>query len=255
MSDKVGRRGQSRRVVCWAAAVALALVIGVGSFLGLGGLTGDDSGATAQRKRLPSDSERYLDEDARKPRFNQEINGILVGPGESRPALESGSCLEARTDLCTGVTPEWVDPERAVGTVVDVNPGYLPDGVGTTGAEPEGVVECGGTVFSVLKYYNVPSRFSGKGQTGDLLWSGGSFSIWRMLSEKHAFPLMGAAERMAPISIAGRPAVLMRPVMPGGADVGFDRVAIVIAEDFGLTVIQGSGLPLGEFIKIAEGLY
>ena len=251
MSDKV----RPRRWVYWAAAAALVLAVGVGSFLGLRGLTGDDSGVTAQWKPLPPDSERYLNEDARKPRFNQEINGILVGPGESGPGLESGAGLEPRSDVCTGVTPQWVGPEKAAGAVVDFNPSYLPEGVGTTGAEPEGVVECGGTVFSVLKYYNVPSRFSGKGQTGDLLWSGGSFSIWRMLSEKHAFPLMGAAERMGPISIAGRPAVLMRPVMPGGADVGFDGVAIVIAEDFGLTVIQGSGLPLGEFIKIAEGLY
>ena len=252
MSDKARRRGWSRRWAYWAAAVALVLAVGVGSFLGLRALTGDDSGVTAEWKPLPSDSQRYLDEDAQKPRFNQEINGILVGPGGPG---ESGAGLEPQKDLCTGVTPQWVGPERATGTVVDVNPSYLPEGVGMAGAEPEEVVECGGTVISVLKYYNVPSKFSGKNQTGDLLWSGGSFSIWRMLSTEHTFPLFGAAERMGPISIAGRPAVLMRPVMPGGADVGFDDVAIVIAEDFGLTVIQGSGLPLGEFIKIAEGLY
>jgi len=254
MSDKVRRKGLSRRWAYWAAAVALVLAVGVGSLLGLRALTDDDSGVAVQRKPLPPDAERYLNEDAQKPRFNQEINGILVGPGESGPGLEPGAGVEPRTELCTGVAPQWVDPERAAGTVVDFNPSYLPEGVGPSG-EADGVVACGGTVFSVLKYYNVPAKFSGKDQMGDLLWSGGSFSIWRMLSEEHAFPLMGAAERMGPISIAGRSAVLMRPVMPGGADVGFDDLAIVIAEDFGLTVIQGGGLPLGEFIKIAEGLY
>ena len=86
-------------------------------------------------------------------------------------------------------------------------------------------------------------------------WSGGNFSIWRMLSDKHTFPLLGAAERMEPITVAGRAAVLMRPVMPEGEDYGLGKMAIVIAEDFGLTAIQGGGLPLGEFIKIAEGLY
>jgi hypothetical protein len=250
MRERVRRRRP--RWVYWAAALALVLAVGGGSFLGLRRLTGDDSAVTAEWKPLPADWQRYLEEDAQKPRFNQEINGILVGPGGPG---ESGAGLESQTGLCTGVTPQWVGPEEAAGTVVDFNPSYLPEGVGTTGAEQEEVVECGGTAISVLKYYNVPAKFSGEDQTGYMLWSGGSFSIWRMLATRRSFPLMGAAERMGPISIAGRPGVLMRPIMPGGADVGFGDLAIVIAEDFGLTVIQGGGLPLAEFIKIAEGLY
>ena len=181
--------------------IMLALISAPACAITVTAVTGDGSGVTAERKPLPPDAERYLSEDAQKPRFNQEINGILVGPGESGPGLEPGAGVEPRTELCTGVAPQWVDPERAAGTVVDFNPSYLPEGVGPSG-EADGVVACGGTVFSVLKYYNVPAKFSGKDQMGDLLWSGGSFSIWRMLSEEHAFPLMGAAERMGPISIA-----------------------------------------------------
>jgi hypothetical protein len=205
---------------------------------------------------LPSDSERYFNEDAQKPRFNQEINGILVWPGG--PGGLSTDGVAPKLDLCaeTNAESHYAAAENALGTVLDVNPAYLPEGVELSHPwMPADVMECGGTVISVLKYYYVPSKFSQGDQTGYLLWSGGEFSIWRMLSERHAFPLFGAAKRMGPISIAGRSAVLMRPVMPEGMDIGMGDGAIVIAEDFGLTVIQGSGLPLSEFIKVAEGLY
>lgn len=241
--------GKPRRVVYWVAAAIVALAVGAGSFFGVRTLTGDGGSATADRKPLPSDWDRYFNEDAARPRFNQEISGILVGP-DTGVEPTSGLCGEKAAE------PQYAPVERAVGTMLDINPAYLPEGVelspSVTAVE---VVECGGTVISVVKYYHVPDKFSGKDQTGDLLWSGGEFSIWRMLSTRHAFPLDGAADRIGPISVKGRPGVLMRPVMPGGADVGVGNAAIVIAEDFGLTVIQGSGLPLGEFVKIVEGLY
>jgi hypothetical protein len=230
-----------------ATLMVLALAVGAASLLTACGLAGDGSEPTAQPKSLPADWDRYFNEDARKPRFDQEINGVLVGP--TAPEPDDGG-------LCAGVTPQWVTPERAAGTVVDVNPAYLPEGVGLSGP-PElaiEVVECSGTVISVIKYYNVPAKYSDEHE-GVLLWSGGDFSIWRMLSTTHTFPLFGASERMEPISIEGKPAVLMRPVMPADVDVGVGDGAIVIADDFGLTAIQGGGLPLGEFIKIAEGLY
>ena len=238
-------RGMTYRL---AARITLALAVGAASLLMACGLAGDGPEPTAELKSLPADWDRYFNEDAQKPRFNQEINGILVGPTAAGPDY-SGLCTEV------GVTPQWVDPERAAGAVVDVNPAYLPEGVELSWPwMPADVTECDGTVVSVLKEYHVSAKYSAQHE-GVLLWSGGGFSIWRMLSTIRAFPLSGAAERMGPISIAGRPAVLMRAVMPGGVDIGMGHMAIVIAEDFGLTAIQGSGLPLDEFIKIAEGLY
>jgi hypothetical protein len=231
----------------WATPIILTLAVCAASLLAACGLAGDGSEPTAQPKSLPADWDRYFNEDYQKPRFDQEINGILVGP--TAPEPDDGG-------LCAGVTPQWVTPERAAGTVVDVNPAYLPEGVGLSGP-PElaiEVVECSGTAISVIKYYDVPAKYSDQHE-GVLLWSGGGFSIWRMLSTTDAFPLFGAAERMGPITVAGRPAVLMRPVTPADVDVGVGDGAIVIAEDFGLTVIQGGALPLDEFIKIAEGLY
>jgi len=236
---------RSRRRLYWVAAATLALAIGVGSFWGVRTLV--SGGSEAEAERDPGWWATYFNEDAQKPRFNQEINGILVGPDDS---------LGPRSDVCTGLTPQWGDPEKAKGTIVDFSPSYLPEGVKRAASEAESVVECGGTIFSLLRSYDVPAKYGPDvSPSNPPEWGGGSFSIWRMLDESRSFPLMGAAERMEPITIAGRAAVLMRPVMPEGEDYGLDSLAIVIAEDFGLTAIQGGGLPLGEFIKIAEGLY
>lgn len=238
----------------WATPMILALVVCAASLLIACGLTGDGSEPTAEPKSLPADWDRYFNEDAQKPRFNQEINGILVGPGGPG---EFGAGVEPTTDVCdrAGAEPQQAPRERATGTALDVNPAYLPEGVQPSpSATAVELMECGGTVISVAKYYHVPPKYSDQHE-GVLLWSGGEFSIWRMLSTRHAFPLSGAAERMGPMTIAGRAGVLMRPVMPADVDVGVGDMAIVIAEDFGLTVIQGSGLPVDEFIKIAEGLY
>ena len=233
---------RSRRRLYWAAAAVLALAVGVGSFWGARALVGGGSEATAERD--PFWWVAIFNEDAQKPRFNQEINGITVGPDEALAAT-----------FCTSKTSQWADPEKAKGTAVDFHPSYLPAGVKVAASEPE-VVECGSSVFSVLRYYDVPYKADPDvSPSNPPEWTGGSFSIWRMLSDKHTFFLSGAAERMGPITIAGRAAVLMRPVMPEGVDNGLGQMAIVIAEDFGLTAIQGGGLPMDEFIKIAEGLY
>ncbi len=231
-----------------ATLIILALALGAASFLTACGLTGDGPEPTAEFRGLPADSDRYFNEDARKPRFDQEINGILVGPTAAGPDY-SGLCAGPDVEL------RYLPAGSVVGTELDFEPGYLPEGVQALPSPAAVAVrKCGGTVVSVLKYYHVPSKYSEQHE-GVLLWSGGGFSIWRMLSTIRAFPLSGAAERMEPISIEGRPTVLMRPVMPADVDVGVGDAAIVIAEDFGLTAIQGSGLPLDEFIKIAEGLY
>lgn len=238
-------RGMTYRL---AARITLALAVGATSFLMACGLAADGPEPTAELKSLPADWDRYFNEDAQKPRFNQEINGIVVGPSAPAPDYSA---------LCAGpdVQLRYLPAGSVIGSELDFEPGYLPEGVQALPSPAAVAVrKCGGTVVTVLKEYDVPAKYSDQ-HTGVLLWSGGGFSIVRERSTIRAFPLSGAAERMGPISIAGRPAVLMRPVMPGGVDIGMGNAAIVIAEDFGLTAIQGSGLPLDEFIKIAEGLY
>jgi hypothetical protein len=232
----------------WATPMILALAVCAVSLLAACGPTGDGAEPTSEPKSLPADWDRYFNEDYGKPRFDQEINGILVGPTAPEPD-DGGLCAGPDVDL------RYLSGEAVVDSDLDFEPGYLPEGVQLSPSPAAvAVLKCDGTVVSVLKQYDVPPKYSDQHE-GVLLWSGGGFSIWRMLSTTHTFPLFGAAERMGPITVAGRPAVLMRPVMPASVDIGMGSGAIVIAEDFGLTAIQGSGLPVGEFIKIAEGLY
>ncbi len=229
----------TRAWALWAAGIAAALGVGVGSFLVVRTLAGDGSGVEAQLEPLWWAS--YFNDDAGKPRFDRVINGITVGPTANAPSPEA--CLEAK--------PRYTSPTRAAGTELEISPRYLPPGVQLRWSE---AVDCGGTLVSVLKEYSVPSKLN-PASIAVPIWSGGTFSIFRIRSTTMTFPLDGAAERMEGISIRGRPAVLMRPVMPAGFDVGLGNTAIIVAEPFGLTAIQGNGLPLGEFVSIAESLF
>ncbi|MGQ9573530.1 MAG: hypothetical protein ACUVV3_10200 [Dehalococcoidia bacterium] len=238
---------KSRRFIYWGAAAIVALAVGVGCFLGAHTLLADDPEVRA-KPREPFWYAPYFDEDFNKPRFNQVINGILVGPTAREPS--SGLCMEI------GVEPHYVPPERAVGTVLDFNPSYLPEGVQLSRPwTPAQVVDCGGTIVSVSKEYYIPNKPSAEDPNFPA-WAGGSLFIRRFLTTRSdSFPLEGPAERFGPITIAGRRGVLMRPVMPDGVDVGMDHAIILIPEDFGFTIVNGLGLPLGEIVKIAEGLY
>jgi hypothetical protein len=232
----------------WAIPIILALIVCAASLLTACGLTGGGAEPTAVLKSLPADWDRYFNEDYGKPRSDQEINGILVGPTAREPDYNG---------LCAGpdVDSRYLPAGSVVGGDLDFDPGYLPEGVQPVPSPAAVAVRtCSGTIVTVLKEYDVSPKYSDQHE-GVLLWSGGGFSIMRERSSIRAFPLFGAAERMGPITVAGRPAVLMRPVMPAGVDIGMGDMAIVIAEDFGLTAIQGGGLPVDEFIKIAEGLY
>ncbi len=52
-------------------------------------------------------------------------------------------------------------------------------------------------------------------------------------------------------SVAGRKAIFVKPTTPEG----FGESAIVIAEPWGVTILDAVGMTLGELQKIAEGLY
>jgi hypothetical protein len=237
----------TRTTIVWSIAIVAALAVGVGCFWGARMLLADDPEAKAEQ-RGPFWYAPYFEEDSKKPRFNQVVNGILVGPSVPEPS--SGLCIEI------GVGPEYVSPERAVGTLLDVSPAYLPEGVKLSPSPMAvTVVECGGAIVLVMKEYDVPNKPSA-GDPNFPAWAGGNFHISRFLTTStDSFPLSGAAERIGPIYIEGKRGVLERPVMPDGVDAGMDNVTIVIPEDSGLTVVEGHGLPLAEFIRIAESLY
>lgn len=77
----------------------------------------------------------------------------------------------------------------------------------------------------------------------------GDFFIIRYQGE-HAIDINASADRVSPGTINGKPAVLVAPITPDG----YGRSGVIVAEDFGITVVSAFGLPLEETVKIAEGL-
>ena len=59
------------------------------------------------------------------------------------------------------------------------------------------------------------------------------------------------AKDFATGSVAGRKAVLVKPTTPDG----FGESVIVVAEPWGITLLDAVGMTLGELQRIAEGLY
>jgi hypothetical protein len=167
-----------------------------------------------------------------KPRSVKTINGITVGPNVE---LRGGPC-----DGTPGPGDGQVDLDSTRGSDLQIEPKYLPAGTlfdfGNAGT-------CDGVLTTVEKSYSVP----GNPSTDRF---GGRLIIFRFRGDP-AFPLSDADERVSAGMVAGRPAVVARPV----TDSGFGGSAIVIREADGLTVIRANGLTLSELLKIAEGLY
>jgi hypothetical protein len=229
------------------ATLFLVAAAAVGSYVAAKAVLGDDSPAAAELEPfwyLPA-----LKADAAKPQITQErLSGILVGPESS---------LAPKADLCSsdpaGASPvpqEEVD-SRTAGAPVEVNPSYLPEGVYLELAE---AAECSGQVINVVKRYAVPTK-DGASDSKVPAWSGGSFFISRTLTTSRQYPLTGAAERLRQTTVGGRSAVVLDPVKPLGIDIGIAETTIVVTDEKGITVVQGTGLPSHEFTAIVEGLY
>lgn len=226
------------------AIVLMSVVVGGAAFLGVRTLIRSDSYEVAAQvddstRREPGWWLPFYNEDAKKPQFDQEINGILVGPGVKNGGPEACQPGEAR----------GVDIDMAAGTVLDVTPGYLPEGATYLLGR---AVACGETVVYTEREYHVPYVAS---EDPDVpLQTGGTIKIRRSLRPNDRLQLFGAAERFSGATIAGSDAVIVMPVMPDGVDVGFFSGVIVIKEAVGFTVLQGGGLPWAEIIRIAENL-
>ena len=234
----------------WRVIVGVPLLLavaGIASFVLVRELTANDSKAGAELK--PFWYVAALDEDAAKPRITQQtINGILVGPDSSLTAV-----AEACDDDLDGASPVPTDEveARSAGTAVEMAPD-LPDGVNLVFSE---AAECNGVVINVVKRYSAEARDSAAAGQAIPEWAGGEFFVSRTLTKESQAPMDGAAERLSAMTIGGNRAVVLKPVMPMGYDVGIAETQIVIADGNTITVIQGRGMPFGEFIALAESLY
>jgi hypothetical protein len=212
------------RLLGTLVAVAVIAGLGFGSYYGVRSLAGE-GGAEAQRPTV-DEIDAAIDADRAKPRLTNElINGIRVGT----EAEQAGGYCDRKT-----APPQYTDPAKAVGTDIEIAPGYLPDGAKEGNVE---AVECGGVLVTVFKTYSLPDL-----RTIDIGRSRVAPNVER------SWALYGAAERISPVVVQGKTGVLEEPVVPG-----FDATTFVLNETFGFTLVRAD-LPVEETLKIAESI-
>jgi len=190
-------------------------------------LVTDDGGAQADPSLSPlAEIDSALEADQLKPRLTNElINGIRVGT----EAEQAGGYCDRKT-----APPQYTDPAKAVGTEIEIAPGYLPGGAKEGNVE---AAECGGVLVTVFKTYSLPDL-----RTIEIGRSRVAPNVER------AWALYGAADRIAPITVDGKTGVIEKPVVPG-----FDSTTIILNEKFGFTLVRAD-LPVEETFKIAESI-
>ncbi len=209
-----------RKPLLLVFALCLTTAIGAGSFFAVRALVPDGASETGAEPPTPDFDllDRLIEEDGAKPRFNGVINGIRIYDPDKGPERDSP---------CIGAEPHWASPELTKTSPLDINPSYLPPG---TVEQEAKAVECGGVLASVERLYGGP---------------GGIFTIARFQGEP-AMSISAPAERLKAISIAGKRAVLVEPVIP------LHPTVVVVAEQFGVTTAGGDRPD--ELIKILESL-
>jgi hypothetical protein len=173
--------------------------------------------------------ERLRQEEASKPKFEGVLNGIRLYPSDAKdiPAPKWACSNSSSDDV------QHPDISAVAGTPLEIIPTYLPAGAEETIPAAYPPTVCKGTVAHVEREWIIPN---------------GDFFIDRYQGE-HAFSVDAPAQRILAATIRGRPAVVVKPLVEG-----YDRSTVIVAEDFGFTVVSGFGLSTEETIKIAEGL-
>lgn len=169
-----------------------------------------------------------------KPRYNQVIAGILIGP-------------DVVPDWCPpGVKVEYLPLEAALGMPLDFSPAYLPEDAKESESEAR-VLGCGSDPVFAERHY---------GQPGNAVRHGGFIRIHRTLTDVPAVEVERPAERMKEGEIAGLPAVIVEPMLPETYQHWAD-VTIAVWDVSGgvLTVVETIGFTLAETTQIAEGLF
>lgn len=247
--------------------LALVAVLAVGALgvVAARSLGDDDATATASQDATPTPGERrtvtidgqvvdtttsewmarYREEEAKKPRFDQEINGIRVGPTVANaPAPEACRGLPA-------LTPETIDDPE-----LTREPGYLPAFSEFEFAEADG---CAGHAQEFFRHYVVPADPAAADlvTSGEKSWfdvrHGGVFHVIRRRMDQPRLNVSEiAAERWQAGTIAGRPAAIARPI------IGSFGPAMVLVwdKDTGiLTQVSGDDMALEELTRIAESFW
>jgi hypothetical protein len=209
--------------------VILVVALGVGCFFAAYQLW-PDGGQTEAQPDIRLEWERIRLEEAAKPRFEGVVNGIrLYGPDADAAVQRKDACSEASRDEVEHLTMSDV-----AGTAMDIVPTYLP--AGAEEVDPMSPpVACRGTLVSVERWWVIRGK--------------GNFFIARRQGEQ-AIDTDASADRVSPTTVGGKRAVLIKSLTPEG----YGQSAVIVAEEFGITIVSAFDLPLEETVKIAEGL-
>jgi len=173
------------------------------------------------------------------PPYNGVVNGIKIVPvGKQEPSdfyCTGDRATNAPYDVARGTVWE-IKPTYLPAGAVEYLPGYVPD---PTHADFAPVTLCDGEI--IARSFR---QFLYQGNDG----------AWVELSiakaRERSLVIDASAGRISSLATNGRPAVFVAPAPRD--DLG--ESYIVIAEDFGETLVRGLGLSQLELLKVAEGL-
>lgn len=212
------------RIVGPTLVVLLLAVVGGGAFFAARAITGQEG--------VPppwlAEYEKALEEDALRPRFAGAVQGIFIAP-EGIPVPDQYLGVK-----CAGptVAAPWEQAgQLALSVELPRKFVFQPDDLNT------GVVACDGRVYATRWTYHFT------GIDGTL----GNLGIAR--GESFFQPYDVSVDHVKVITVGGRPAVLLEPVV---SDVGNTSALIIFPESFGTTIITGYNLSMADLMSIAE---
>ncbi len=187
---------------------------------------------------------RYLNEDAAKPRFDQVVNGIRVGPTVAYDGAPP----------CAPGAATLVGAAEANGTPLETP--FQP-GRGTL--QRDDTIACNGALVAhELEYYTAPDpNLDANLRSGRARWEtsahGTALSIYRSLTSAPAWNCGIAADRWYAGSIKGMPAAIARPAH----DIGLGVSTIVIWDPKAgvQTTLVATNMTIGQLTAFAEALY
>jgi hypothetical protein len=256
----------SRSEVTALAVVAVAVAVGGAAFAYGREWGSADSVASAGRPNVPApetlpgptdlprpgatpDTSRpgwglpYRNEDAAKPRFDQEFNGIKVGP----------TVKVASSGICKAGEAQYTTPAVGAASPLAMNIQSLPR---NANLDRETVVQCKGTVVAVEREYAITPDADAESRirSGAANWfdieHGGSIYVFKGAKEFPAQDSQIAAERWSAGIVGGRPAAIARLILDGG----FGNSMVVVWDDIEKieVVVTGIEVRLETIVRIAE---
>jgi hypothetical protein len=174
------------------------------------------SPAAQERGLAAAESERHL------PKFEGELNGFRIYDYD--PSVEDGS--EVKIWCAGGDIVAFAEDKRLTFD-------YLPPGTHALNPQTASVCE-DGSVQQVSQGF---------------VTFNASFDVGYQAGER-AFQADASAARVTTNTIAGRPAVIIRPL----TEEGFGQTWIVTTTEHGFLGVHARDLPLNEVIRIAEGV-